>query len=150
MRIKMCCTSHIYYSYSKHTMYFLSCCCDHVFLSVNFAIFTSPMNATTLQGTNARFTCEVDGTDIINITWTSPFNTIIGSDWGNVSLISSSSSTRTSSTLHLYNVQRFSSEGWYTCTSYAFNGTVENIISVETNAFLFVEGNLYCVAFALS
>ena len=105
------------------------------------------MNITTLQSTSARFTCEIDGTDIINITWSSPFNTIIGNDWNNVSLFSSSSSTRSSSTLHLFDVQRFSSEGWYTCISYAFNGTVENIISVETSAFLFVEGmcNLMCI-----
>ena len=113
--------------------------------AVDFQIFTSPINTTTLQGTSARFTCEVDGTDIINITWSSPFNTIVGSDWGNISLTSSSSSTRTSSTLHLYDVQRFNSEGWYTCTSYAFNGTVDNIISVETSAFLFVEGMWVCV-----
>lgn len=107
---------------------------------VRFAFATQPTNTTALQDTNTFINCEVDGTEIINITWISPDARTVTRDFSHISIVTTSSSTRVSSTLQFANVQMSESEGWYTCICYSYNGTADSIISIAAGAFLFVQG----------
>ena len=95
-----------------------------------------------LQGANTFISCEVDGTEIINITWVSQNGSIINRDVPHITIATSSSSTRWSSSLQFTNVQMAQSEGWYTCISYSYNGSTSNIISLRGGAYLYVQGTL--------
>ena len=109
-------------------------------LSVNFGFATQPTNTTVLQGTNTFISCEVDGTEIINITWVSQNGLTITRDFSHITIVTSSSSTRWSSSLQFANVQMAQSEGWYTCICYSYNGSTSNIISLRGGAYLYVQG----------
>ena len=109
--------------------------------TVPFAFATQPTNTTTIQNDNPVISCEVDGTEIINITWVSPNGAIITRDFSHISIVTTSSSTRVSSSLQFINVQMSQSEGWYTCICYAYDGSTDNIVSLTAGAFLYVQGN---------
>ena len=115
--------------------------CD---ILVRFAFATQPTNTTALQNSNTFINCEVDGTEVINITWISPNGFIINRVFSYISIVASSSSTRFSSSLQFANVQMSQSEGWYTCRCFSYNGTTENIISIAAGAFLYVQGEYIC------
>lgn len=112
---------------------------------VQFAFATEPTNTTALQNTNTFINCEVDGTEIINITWIAPNGLTITRDFSHISIVTTSSSTRRSSSLQFANVQMSQSEGWYTCICFSYNGTTENIISLTAGAFLHVQGTYICM-----
>ena len=107
---------------------------------VRFAFATEPSNTTAIQNSNAFINCEVDGTEIINMTWISPNRRIITREFSHISIVTTSSSTRISSSLQFANVQMSQSEGWYTCICYSYNGTTDNIISLSGGAYLYVQG----------
>ena len=112
----------------------------HLVFLVNFGFATEPTNKTVLQGTNTFLSCEVDGTEIINITWVSQNGLTITSDFSHITIVTSSSSTRWSSTLRFANVQMLQSEGWYTCICHSYNGSTNNIVSLRGGAYLYVQG----------
>ena len=107
---------------------------------VQFAFATQPTNTTAIQNSNAIINCEVDGTEIINITWISPNALTITRSFSHISITTTSSSTRVSSSLQFANVQMSQSEGWYTCVCYAYNGSTDNIVSLTAGAYLYVQG----------
>ena len=112
----------------------------HLVFLVNFGFATEPTNKTVLQGSNTFLSCEVDGTEIINITWVFQNGLTITSDFSHITIVTSSSSTRWSSTLRFANVQMLQSEGWYTCICHSFNGSTSNIVSLSGGAYLYVQG----------
>ena len=107
---------------------------------VQFAFATHPTNTTAIQNSNTVINCEVDGTEIINITWVSPSGSTITRGFSHISVVTTSSSTRVSSSLQFANVQMSQSEGWYTCICYSYDGSTDNIISLAAGAFLYVQG----------
>ena len=111
---------------------------------VRFEIATHVTNTSVIQNNNAFLSCEFYGTEIINITWTTSDRSVITSDVSYITIISSSSSTRSSSSLQFTNVDRAQSEGWYTCTAYSYdNGMSQNIITLSSGAYLYVQGMQY-------
>ena len=115
---------------------------------VRFEIATHVTNTSVIQNNNAFLSCEFYGTEIINITWTTSDRSAITSDASHVTIISSSSSTRSSSSLQFTNVDKAQSEGWYTCTAYSYNGSSQNIIMLSSGAYLYVQGT-YCIYFCV-
>ena len=107
---------------------------------MRFAFATQPTNTTALQNTNTFINCEVDGTEIINITWIAPNGLTVTRDFPHITIVTTSSSTRVSSSLRFANVQMSQSEGWYTCICYAYDGSTDNIISLTAGAYLYVQG----------
>ena len=114
----------------------------HIFINlVRFEFATQPTNTTALQGTNTFINCEVDGTEIVNITWIAQNGQTVNRDFSHISIVTTSSSTQVTSSLRFANVQMSQSEGWYTCICYSYNGNTDNIISIIAGAYLFIQGN---------
>ena len=118
-------------------------CCSIFISLVRFAFATQPTNTTAIQNSNTFINCEVDGTEIINITWVSSNGLTINRDSSHISIVTTSSSTRVSSTLQFPNVQMSQSEGWYTCICYSHNGSTDNIISIAAGAYLYVQSKMF-------
>ena len=114
---------------------------DIIILLVRFAFATQPTNTTALQNTNTFINCEVDGTEIINVTWIGSNGLTVNRDFLHISIVTTSSSTRVSSSLRFANVQMSQSEGWYTCICYSYDGSTDNIISLRAGAYLYVQGS---------
>ena len=95
-----------------------------------------PSNMTTLEQESVVFSCSMNGTDIINMTWIDPYGVLVdpSSD-----IVTSISPTGIVSTLRISNVQWPDNHGWYTCRCYAENGTL--VTSIEAMAYLHVQGN---------
>ena len=95
-----------------------------------------PNNITTLEQDSVAFSCSMNGTDIINMTWINPYGVPVdpSSD-----IVTSISPTGIVSTLQLSNVQWPDNHGWYTCRCYAENAT--SVTSIEAMVHLHVQGN---------
>jgi len=106
---------------------------------VRFEVATHATNTSVLQNNNAFLSCEFYGTEIVNITWTASDRSVITNDISHITVVSSSSTTRSSSSLQFTNVDRDQSEGWYTCTAYSRDSD-SNIVTLSTGAYLYVEG----------
>ena len=104
---------------------------------VPLAVQSPPDNVTSLEGGNIDFTCTISGTDIINVTWISPFGASLEQS-SQYSITADVSSTSVTSTLRITNVQWPDDHGFYSCRAYADNFT--EITSVETSVHLHVQG----------
>ena len=105
---------------------------------------SAPDNVTSFEGGNVVFTCTISGTDIINVTWTSPSGALLEQS-SHTTITNEASPTAVVSTLQIVNVQWPVDHGFYICRGLADNFT--EIISVETTAHLHVQGMyiaMYC------
>ena len=94
-----------------------------------------PTNVTVLEQESAAFSCSINGTDIINVTWINPLGVLLNSS---SHIITTISSTGVVSTLNIPNVQWPYNHGWYICRCYAENAT--SIVSIQAMAYLHVQG----------
>ena len=105
---------------------------------VPLAIVSIPVNVTVNESGYAFFNLSFTGTNIINVTWFSPNNSVIYSLLPDITVSSIIYPTEALSTLSFRNIQRAESEGWYRCACFAFNN--DDYAYVETNVFMFVQG----------
>ena len=116
----------------------MKCFSFQIVYIVPLEIVTLPENATTDTGESASFTFEVTGSDIINITWISPSGAIFDTASPDVMLSTNTNHTAITSTITFVNLQRDSSEGWYTCICYAMNRS--EVYYTQAQVYLFVQG----------
>ena len=117
-------------------------CLHYVFYFIHLVPLNTidlPVNLTVNETSDASFYCEFEGTDIDNITWISPDNTVIMNNESNINIQEGGLFPfNKSSSLSLMNVSRQQNEGWYTCRCFAGEDYQ------EASAYLSIQGTCLC------
>ena len=90
-----------------------------------------------MEGQDVTFTCTIQGTDIISVTWISPSGVPLEQS-AHTTITTNVSPTRVVSTLQVFNVQWPADHGAYICRGMANNFT--ETVSVDATAHLHVQG----------